>query len=203
MFRRDDPEPAPWTEEGKARIEKFELWKISEKTADKEKQEKKEEDGEENEGENNEEKPKKKRGRKRKNDEISDSEEEKAEAKPKKVKKAKIDKADSPTKNGATLDNFFTRDSASPDKAKKRQTPEKKEPAKGTKKASESPAKVSNTLESYLDSDDEDDQMSIDIRKRIRDDPNQVYWREIFDKYDIIFMFAYQSHHLTVVLLLT
>jgi hypothetical protein len=179
LFRRDDPEAAPWTEEGKARIQKFDLWKISEKTADKEK-EKNEEDGEENEGDGNtEEKPKKKRGRKRKNEEISGSEEEE-EVKPKTAKKAKIDKTDSPTKNGSTLDNFFKRDGASPDK--KKQTPEKKEPANGTKKtAAESPNKVSKTPTSYIDSDDEDDDMSRDIRKRIREDPNQVYWREIFD----------------------
>ncbi len=195
MFRRDDPEPAPWTDEGKARIEKFGLWKISEKTADKEKAEKKEgEEGEENEGE--EEKPKKKRGRKRKNDEISDSEEEKeAETKPTKAKKAKIDKTDSPTKNGSTLDNFFK---PSPDKTKtKKQTPEKqKEAANGNKKASDAPAEVSKVPASYFDSDDEDDEMSKDIRKRIRDDPNQVYWREIFDKYVLNRIYINRSNHI-------
>lgn len=184
LFRRDDPEAAPWTEEGKTRIEKFSLWKISEKTADKEK---KDQEGEENEGEGNaEDKPKKKRGRKRKNEEISaeSDEENEEETKPKKTKKAKIDKTDSPTKNGSTLDNFFKRDgAASPDKTKKK-TPEKKEAANGTKKAAaESPSKASKATTSYLDSDDEDDDMSRDIRKRIRDDPNQAYWREIFDRY--------------------
>jgi hypothetical protein len=133
LFRRDDPEAAPWTEEGKARIQKFDLWKISEKTADKEK-EKNEEDGEENDGDGNaEEKPKKKRGRKRKNEEISGSEEEE-EVKPKTAKKAKIDKTDSPTKNRSTLDNFFKRDGASPDKKRKSKLRRRKSPLMAPKR---------------------------------------------------------------------